>query len=131
MQFEKVEWSLTLLHRASFIRACETFWFLSEDERVKIVSPTTPSSATSWGGGFRASFLPPASDYSMGYAKLPTNASSSKKRQAPGADEHGVNPPWISLFLAVLCVSLERLGYWDAKVCLLSLPCASIDLGHF
>jgi hypothetical protein len=104
------------------MRACETFWFLSEDERVKIVSPTTPSSATSWGGGFRASFLPPVSDYSMGYAKLPANASSSKKRQLSGAEGDSVTPSWISLFLALLCVSLERLGYWDAKVCLLSLP---------
>jgi hypothetical protein len=120
-QFEKVEWSLTLLHSASFMRAYETFWFLSEDERVKIVSPTAPSSATGWGEGFRASFLPPASDYSMGSAKLPMNASSSNIRRVSGAEGNSVTPSWISLFLAVLCVSLERLGYWDAKVRLFSL----------
>jgi len=91
---------------------------MSEDERVKIVSPCTPASPTSWGGGFRASFLPPASDYSMGYAKLGEKPPTSEKRRTTvGAEVRDVNPSWISLFLAVLCVSLERLGYWDAKVC--------------
>ncbi|KIM23189.1 hypothetical protein M408DRAFT_332483 [Serendipita vermifera MAFF 305830] len=112
--FEKVEWSITLLHRISFMRAYETFWFLSEDERVKFISPPTPTSATSWGGGFRASFLPPTSDQPSGYGRPGPKSPLPKARSSLPDDGH-VTPAWISLLLALLCASLERLGYWDAK----------------
>lgn len=99
------------------MRACEAFWFLPEDDRYKINSPTTPGSATSWGGGFRASFLPPSAEYSAVYGKPSAKLLPRATRtQALAQDDHGVNPPWISLFLALLCVSLERMGFYDAKV---------------
>ena len=94
------------------MRAYETFWFLSEEERARIISPDTPTSATSWGHGFRASFLPPQADFPVGGSK---GHGSNARGKAP--DDRGVNPAWISLFLALLCASLERLGFWDAKVC--------------
>lgn len=97
------------------MRAYETFWFLSEDERARIVSPSSSTSATSWGNGFRASFLPPNVDLPAGYGKQ-NPAPQLPKVKNPAHNDKGVNPSWISLLLALLCMSLERLGYWDAKV---------------
>lgn len=115
-QFDKVEWSITLLHQNSFLRATEAFWFLSEDERAQIASPTTPASATSWGGGFRASFLPPSTNYQPKFGGRHGQKHTTGEKAQAMAEEDGVNPQWISLFLAVLCVSLERIGFYDSKV---------------
>ena len=115
MQFEYVEWSITLLHRPTFERAYESFWFLDEDERAKVLSPLTPpESALSSGAGYGVAFLAASAGVpflSNSYARR-TNATGSGSRNTEAENE--VSPPWIALLFAVLCVSLERMGWQHA-----------------
>jgi len=116
LQFEYVEWSINLLHRPTFERAYESFWFLDEDVRAKITSPLTPpESALSYGAGYGAAFLAASAGLpfqSNSYTRR-TNAPGSASRSTEEA-ENEVNPPWIALLFAVLCVALERMGSYHA-----------------
>ena len=104
------------------MRAYEAFWLLDESQRCRIVLSTSPSaSTTNWGTGFRASFLPPTSNYSG--SKYATEAAQTNDAQRQSVNEPTrrqqqsyVTPSWISLFFAVLCVSLEKLGFFNSKV---------------
>ena len=116
MQFEYVEWSITLLHRPTFERVYESFWFLDEDVRAKVVSPLTPpASALSSGTGYGVAFLAASAGVpfqSNSYTRR-TNTTGSSSRNTEAENE--VNPPWIALLFAVLCVSLERMGWSHAQ----------------
>jgi hypothetical protein len=116
LQFDYVEWSVTLLHRPTFERAYESFWFLDEDERAKVVSPTTPPhSALSSGAGYGVAFLAASA-----CAAFPCTPHARRLSAMGGGlrnteTESVVSPPWIALLLAVLCVSLERMGWYHAR----------------
>lgn len=121
--FEKVEWSLTLLHRPTFMRAYESFWLLDESQRCRVVLSAPATSTTNWGTGFRASFLPPTSSYSGSkYATAAAQASSAQQQTSSATEssrqplQNSVTPSWISLLFAVLCVSLEKMGFFNSKV---------------
>ena len=115
MQFEYVEWSITLLHRPTFERVYESFWFLDEDVRAKVLSPLTPpESALSSGTGYGVAFLAASAGvpFQSNYYTRRTNGMGSGSRTTEAENE--VNPPWIALLFAVLCVSLERMGWSHA-----------------
>lgn len=116
LQFEYVEWSITLLHRPTFERAYESFWFLDEDERAKVLSPLTPpESAMSSGAGYGVAFLAASAGIPFlpnSYPRRTNAASGSGPRN--NEPENEVSPPWIALLFAVLCIGLERMGWYHA-----------------
>ncbi|KAG8807994.1 hypothetical protein FRC17_004187 [Serendipita sp. 399] len=128
--FDLVEWSLVLLHRPTFMYTYQAFWLLSEAERARLVlraftAPVVstqsqqqqqPGGSATWGESFRASFVPPPTTTST--SNTPSANVNVPKVGGAGTGGGGyvVSSSWVALLFAVMCVALERMGFYDSKV---------------
>lgn len=71
------------------MRTYQAFWFAPEEERFKISAPSSSSVSRTNGH---------------------VNGNGNTSIQ-----DDGLSPAWIALFASLLCVSLERMGAYDAK----------------
>ncbi|KAG8758504.1 hypothetical protein FRC14_008065 [Serendipita sp. 396] len=125
--FELVEWSITLLHYSRFMRTYQAFWLLSESERARLalcsLSPMQRGNSSGggagvrWGEGFRASFVPPphATSADGTTAETPGSVGVNSNRTRTRDEASVVRSSWVALLFAVMCVALERMGFYDSK----------------
>ncbi|PVF94337.1 hypothetical protein CPB86DRAFT_713454 [Serendipita vermifera] len=116
--FEKVEWSLNLLHRATFLRAYEAFWFLPEKRRIPQDFNYTPSMGSDWDNGLNGSLASHSQSGfgdSYGRGSMGGSDSGDKGSKSDSNSENNLSSAWISLLFALLCVAMERLGFYDSK----------------
>ncbi|KAG8845591.1 hypothetical protein FRB91_001635, partial [Serendipita sp. 411] len=125
--FELVEWSITLLHYSRFMRTYQAFWLLSESERARLalcsLSPMQRGNGSGggagvrWGEGFRASFVPPphTTPADSTTAETPGSIGVNSNRTRTRDEASVVRSSWVALLFAVMCVALERMGFYDSK----------------
>jgi hypothetical protein len=97
-----------LLHRATFLRAYEAFWFLPEKRRVPQDFNYTAGLVPDWDNAINGSL---SSHSQAGFSD-----GSDKGNKNDSSPENNLSSAWISLLFALLCVAMERLGFYDCKV---------------
>lgn len=106
------------------MRAYTAFWYMEEQDRVKLPTPLSPVTLNSPvpGMGYAVSHLPNdqaapiASTSSSAFGNAPPLAiqrQGSTRAAADSSDE--IHPSWIALLLSLMSLSLERMGWQEAR----------------
>ncbi|CAG8705359.1 13207_t:CDS:2, partial [Acaulospora colombiana] len=100
------------------IGAYEAFWFLPEKRRVPHDFNYTDGMIPDWDSGLNGSLGSHSqSGFGDSYGKGPMGGpdSAGKRNRSESNPENNLSSAWISLLFALLCVAMERLGFYDSK----------------